>query len=181
MGKAVGIGCAAVVALGGICFFLSVVVGSYQAATAARAPTESTQAHDGILVSSVKKGPEARKIDLVIHNNYAVSIFSVTAVLKAPKGVKIEPLPGEIPLGGKTAIAASERVEGHDERRFRWALTMNPKAEIAIEVVAISMGERHVFRGTVESPKDWEKTLIVTYDFDLATAQFTAAFRWGES
>jgi len=116
-------------------------------------------------------------VNLELKNDYAESLFTVDLT---PRG-------GEagVPLVGApvdTAVRALEsaRIPGSDTVRKPDALSIDPTETLDLSVDAVSLGQHHRFTASVGAPSARAPTLRLSYDYDLALAEFRLQYGWGQ-
>lgn len=119
----------------------------------------------GLVVLSIACGPQPplstkRSITTKIENNYAESIFTVTLTA----------------AGSATKVFDNVRVAGSDVATSPTMIDVEADADFALRVDATSLGEVHSFTGT---PAATAAVLTLTYDFDLALAEFSLKYKMG--
>lgn len=121
----------------------------------------------GGLVGCVEGGP-AGEFDVGIENDYAESIFTLKWSLLSP------------PTDGKPAegtLFNAVRIAGYSSERLDMDVPFGSK--VRFSMAAVSLGRTQSFPAMDLDLDDGSKRLTFTYEYDLATADFTVAAGWG--
>ncbi|MBL8924100.1 MAG: hypothetical protein JNJ54_34915 [Myxococcaceae bacterium] len=114
-------------------------------------------------LSNINPPPEPPKTAVRVENDYAESLFTV--------GVQVND-------GGVVELMKDKRIGANQSASAPFV--SNVGDVVTLHFSAMSLGQRQNFTPIVEKdPVTREKpTLLITYDFDLATANFTIRHYW---
>lgn len=104
--------------------------------------------------------PGPRTLKASITNKYAVSLFSLSVSVNDTSKV----------------LFTDERIESYESADAEFTATTGD--QLAFTLSSVSLGERHDFAPITLSKRlaDEHGTLSITYDYDLATANFHIAY-----
>lgn len=101
-----------------------------------------------------------------ITNEYAESLFTLTVHVKSAGGKVVSP-----------QLFTETRIEGYKTATADFSAELGDR--ISFDLVTTSLGEKHSFMADVATPVSTSNsTLSISYDYDLARAEFRARYRW---
>ena len=162
------IGCGTIGFLGlvGFCV-LSMVIGALVSPKGAT-PTNATSR---AAVPPAKVSP-VKPLKVEIRNHYAESIFTLDVTVNSKKVDG-----GTAPIGKKVRVFEKERIRGHDELEKSAGFLMARDGDLRLNLAAMSLGEWRYFSAKIE-PNPAAEMVVITYDWDFATAAFTITYGW---
>lgn len=153
------LGIALVVAIGG-CFLF----GIFAVAVSRLAPSQRTE------------GPTSnalvKPLNIKIRNRYAESIFTVDVTVSSKRVDG-----GTAPIGKKVRVFDRERVAGHSFAERDDVFMVARDAQVKVNFAATSLGEERYFTAKLD-PEPQLSTIVIEYDWDVATAAFTISYIW---
>ena len=106
-------------------------------------------------------------ISVKVRNDYAESLFAASVTYKGSTD------------RGPVTLFSGERIGGNSSRAFEGVVDpQTGETALFFHVVGTSLGREHAFTATI--PLDGRKsgTLLFTYDYDFAAADFRLTHRW---